>query len=339
MNQSAQPEASPTSDAAPEIARPAMSSRWRTALSMRPGAAGANDASIRLELALLAAPPVLCAAAMLFIQRAPINWLVVVCELLAAASALLGIAALASAHRLPSAAEGRRQSATTQGVALLALAALCALPILLGGTLAALLALALGIVAFLLYGVEGVRSRIAPLDALLAALGLGPGLFCLTILAQGQRFTRAEWLVAIALGGMTFAVVAGLSLRGAAATDRGSATVVEDSRAPRTLATVIGSRAASIIIGLAVLVSYAVVVVIAVPRGGWPGALLALTSAPLALVGFSGLAVSAYAPARRVAARQLLRAYLWYGLALAIGLGLTLIAQEIIQATVKSLGG
>lgn len=339
MNQSAQPEASPTSDAAPEIARPAMSSRWRTALSMRPGAAGANDASIRLELALLAAPPVLCAAAMLFIQRAPINWLVVVCELLAAASALLGIAALASAHRLPSAAEGRRQSATTQGVALLALAALCALPILLGGTLAALLALALGIVAFLLYGVEGVRSRIAPLDALLAALGLGPGLFCLTILAQGQRFTRAEWLVAIALGGMTFAVVAGLSLRGAAATDRGSATVVEDSRAPRTLATVIGSRAASIIIGLAVLVSYAVVVVIAVPRGGWPGALLALTSAPLALVGFSGLAVSAYAPARRVAARQLLRAYLWYGLALAIGLGLTLIAQQIIQATVKSLGG
>lgn len=339
MNQSAQPEASPTSDAAPEIARPAMSSRWRTALSMRPGAAGASDASIRLELALLAAPPVLCAAAMLFIQRAPINWLVVVCELLAAASALLGIAALASAHRLPSAAEGRRQSATTQGVALLALAALCALPILLGGTLAALLALALGIVAFLLYGVEGVRSRIAPLDALLAALGLGPGLFCLTILAQGQRFTRAEWLVAIALGGMTFAVVAGLSLRGAAATDRGSATVVEDSRAPRTLATVIGSRAASIIIGLAVLVSYAVVVVIAVPRGGWPGALLALTSAPLALVGFSGLAVSAYAPARRVAARQLLRAYLWYGLALAIGLGLTLIAQQIIQATVKSLGG
>ena len=339
MNQSAQPEASPTSDAAPEIARPAMSSRWRTALSMRPGAAGASDASIRLELALLAAPPVLCAAAMLFIQRAPINWLVVVCELLAAASALLGIAALASTHRLPSAAEGRRQSATTQGVALLALAALCALPILLGGTLAALLALALGIVAFLLYGVEGVRSRIAPLDALLAALGLGPGLFCLTILAQGQRFTRAEWLVAIALGGMTFAVVAGLSLRGAAATDRGSATVVEDSRAPRTLATVIGSRAASIIIGLALLVSYAVVVIIAVPRGGWPGALLALTSAPLALMGFSGLAVSTYAPARRVAARQLLRAYLWYGLALAIGLGLTLIAQQIIQATVKSLGG
>jgi len=80
-------------------------------------------------------------------------------------------------------------------------------------------------------------------------------------------------------------------------------------------------------------------VIIAVPRGGWPGALLALTSAPLALVGFSGLAASMYAPARRVAARQLLRAYLWYGLALAVGLGLTLIAQEIIQTTVKSLGG
>jgi len=327
MNQSAQPEVTPTSDVAPEIARPAMSSRWRTALS------------IRLELAPLAAPPVLCAAAMLFVQRAPINWLIVVCELLAAASALLGIAALASAHRLPSAAKGRQHAATTQGVTLLALAALCALPILLGGMPAALLAPALGVVAFLLYGIEGVRLRIAPLDALLVALGLGPGLFCLTILAQGQRFTRAEWLVAIALGGMTFAVVAGLSLREAAATDHSATTVVEDGHAPRTLATVIGSRAASVIIGLALLVSYAVVVIIAVPRGGWPGALLALTSAPLALVGFSGLAASMYAPARRVAARQLLRAYLWYGLALAVGLGLTLIAQEIIQTTVKSLGG
>jgi 1,4-dihydroxy-2-naphthoate octaprenyltransferase len=276
---------------------------------------------------------------MLFVQRAPINWLVVVCELLAAASALVGIAALASAHRLPSAAAKRRQSATTQGVTLLALAALCALPILLGGRSAALLAPALGVVAFLLYGVEGVRPRIAPLDTLLAALGLGPGLFCLTILAQGQRFTRAEWLVAIALGGMTFAVVAGLSLRGAAAIDRSAMQAVEDVQAPRTLATVIGSRAASALIGLALLVSYAVVVIIAVPRGGWPGALLALTSAPLALVGFSGLAVSSYAPARRVAARQLLRAYLWYGLALAVGLTLTLIAQQIIQATVKTLGG
>lgn len=327
MNQSAQPEVTPTSDAAPEIARPAASSRWRAALSMR------------LELALLAAPPILCAAAMLFVQRAPINWLIVVCELLAAASALLGIAALASAHRLPAAAEKRRQRATTQGVTLLALAALCALPILLGGKSAALLAPALGVVAFLLYGVEGVRPRIAPLDELLVALGLGPGLFCLTILAQGQRFTRAEWLVVIALGGMTFAVVAGLSLRGAAATDHSGTQAVEDGHAPRTLATVIGSRAASVIIGLALLVSYAVVVIIAVPRGGWPGALLALTSAPLALVGFSGLAASRYAPARRVAARQLLRAYVWYGLALAVGLGLTLIAQGIIQATVKTLGG
>lgn len=335
MNQSAQPEAGTT----PDVARPAATSRWRAALTMQPGALGAVAIPMRLELAALAAPPVFCALALLFVQGAPINWLVAGCELLAAMFALVGIAALASSHRLPPTAEGRRHAATTLGVTLLALAALCALPILLGGLLASLLALTLGIVAFLLYGVESVRPRIAPLDELLTPLCLGAGLFCLTILAQGQRFTRAEWLVAGALGGAAFAVVAGLRLRGARVADRDAAQVVDDVHTPRTLATVIGSRGASVLVGIALLASYAVVVVIAVPRGGWPGALLALTSAPLALLGFSGLAASAYAPARRVAAHQLLRAYLWYGLALAVGLTLTLIAQQVIQVTVHTLGG
>lgn len=335
MNHSAQPEASP----APDAAQPTAASRLQSALTMPPGALGAGVAPARLQLAALAAPPVFCALALLFVQQAPVNWLVAGSELLAAMLALLGIAALASTHRLPPDTEGRRQAATSLGVTLLALAALCALPILLSGMLASLLALALGVVAFLLYGVDSVRPRIAPLDELLTPLCLGPGLFCLTILAQGQRIARAEWLVVIALGGMAFAVVAGLRLRGARVAERDVAQVVDDVHTPRTLATVLGSRGASALVGIALLVSYAVVVVIAVPRGGWPGALLALTSAPLALLGFSGLAASAFAPARRVAASQLLRAYLWYGLALAIGLALTLITQEIIHATVQTLGG
>lgn len=335
MNQSAQPEASPT----PDVSQPAATSRLQAALTIRSGEPGASASPLRLESTPLAAPPVVCALALLFIQRAPINWLVAGCELLAAMLALVGIAALASAYHLPPTAEGRRHAATTLGATLLALAALCALPILLSGILTSLLALALGVIAFLLYGVETVRPRIVPLDELLTPVCLGPGLLCLTILAQGQRFTRTEWLVALAMGGMAFAVVAGLRLRGAHVADRDAALVVDDVHTPRTLASVIGARGASALVGIALLVSYAVVVVIAVPHGGWPGALLALTSAPLALLGFSGLAASAYAPARRVAAQQLLRAYLWYGLALAGGLALTLIAQDIIQATVRTLGG
>lgn len=344
MNQSAQPGAESPSQVgaaeAPTAAPPRAAhlqwwsprELWAT-LTAPAEARLSRSEPLGAESLSTVAPAVICAIALLIAQGAPIHWLVAGSELVSVAFALAGIAALFQARHMPAEQASLRSAATTLGGVWLAVGALCALPMLLSGMSAALLALALVAIALLLYGIGVVRLRIAPLDELLTPLCLGPGLFCLTIVAQGQRFTRADWLVAGALGGMAFAVIVGLRMR----------TVVpaDDQKAPagRSLAILFGARVACALIAIALIASYALIVAIAVTRGGWPGALLALTSAPLALVGFSGLAVSFYLPARQSAARQLVRAYLWFGLALAVGLALTLVAQQIIQAMTQALGG
>jgi hypothetical protein len=64
-----------------------------------------------------------------------------------------------------------------------------------------------------------------------------------------------------------------------------------------------------------------------------------VTTVPVALIGLSGLIVSRYSPARWAAANQLAQAYLWFGLALAAGLALTVVARGITSAIVRTLGG
>ena len=344
MNQSAQPGAESSSQvgaakaataAPPRAAHPQWWSPpelW-AALTAPAEARLSRSEPLSAELLPTVAPAVICAIALLIAQGAPIHWLGATSELFAAVFALAGIAAFFQARHTPVEQASLRRSAMTLGGAWLVAAAVCALPMLLSGMPAALLALALVAIAALLYGADVVRPRIAPLDELLTPLCLGPGLFALTIVAQGQRFTRADWLVVGALGGMAFAVIVGLRMRAVVPADD------QKAHAGRSLATLFGARVACALIAIALIASYALIVAIAVPRGGWPGALLALTSAPLALVGFSGLAVSSYLPARKSAARQLMRAYLWFGLALAVGLALTLVAQQIIQAMTQTLGG
>lgn len=344
LNRSAQPrvKSSPQVEAAdaptsapPRATRPTKLS-WSArdvwaALTASPAPTDARVARLRIELLPVVAPAMVCALALLFAQGAPIHWLIACGELLAAACALAGISILFTARQAPAEQASRRAAAALGGV-WLAVAALCALPMLLSGLPATLLALALAGVALLLYATDAVRARIAPLDELLTPLGLGPGLFALTIVAQGQRFTRADWLVAGALGGTAFAVIVGMRMRASAAND-------QQTHAGRSLATMLGARVVAALVAIALAISYALVVAIAVPRGTWPGALLALTSAPLALIGFSGLAVSFYLPARHSAARQLMRAYLWFGLALAAGLALTVVAQQVIHAISQAIGG
>lgn len=349
LNQTAQPGAEPppqvSAAAAPAPVRPAATRpHWSprglwAALARPPATATVSDARLRVELLSSVAPGVVCGAALLTVQGAAINWTIAGSELFAAVFALAGVATLFTARRSPGVRANRHDANLTLGGVWLAVAALCALPMLLSGMLTAALALALVGVAYLLYAIDAVRPRIAPLDELLTPLCLGPGLLCLTLVAQGQRLTGVDWLMAGALGGVAFAVIVGLRMRAAVAADDEAKAMVENAHAGRSLATVFGTRVASALIAIALLASYALVVAMAVPRGGWPGALLALTSAPVALVGFSGLAVSSYLPARQSAARQLLRAYLWFGLALAVGLALTLVAQQIIQAITRAVGG
>ncbi len=373
MNQSVQPgarSAAPgvaTAEAPHErqgraaIASAALAKAWATAsqLGLRNGSA----ALIRPALMALAAPPVLCAVALLAVQGVAIHWMLAALTLLASLLALAGVGALTSARRrmtserdaddewspLRPAAPTRADSQAPQagadtaalrslalrlGLALLALAALCALPIVLTGTIAAALVAALAIVVLALYAVDVVRQRIAPLDEALTPLALGPGLVSLAIVAQGQRMNLQDWLVAAALGAMAFAVIEGRRLREVGAME---ATGAERSHTQRSLATLLGPRTATLLIAVALLASYILALGVAAQQNGWPGALLALISLPTALIGLSGLALSHFTPARRAAARQLAWAYLWFGLALATGLTLTLLAQNIINAITLAL--
>jgi 1,4-dihydroxy-2-naphthoate octaprenyltransferase len=334
---------------------------WAAAIA-RLGLLDGSGALIRPALLPLAAPAVLCAVALLAAQGAAINWIIALCTLAASLLALAGIGALVSSRRsadatmavddtwsplrpeapgrteeqrarLGVADAARQRLARRAGIALLALSALCALPVALRGPIAAALAGALAVALLALYGVDVVRRYVAPLDEIIAPLCLGPGLFSLTIVAQGQRMNTPDWLVAAALGGMAFAVIEARRLREAGAPSN------ETVGAHRTLATLIGARAAITLIAIALLASYALTLGVAAPRDGWPGALFALISLPTALIGFSGLAVSRYIPARRVAAQQFVWAYLWFGLALAFGLALTIVAERIINAIILALGG
>jgi 1,4-dihydroxy-2-naphthoate octaprenyltransferase len=374
MNQSAQPGARPatpgvaTAEAPQErqgratMAATALADAWATASQL--GLRSDSVALIRPALMALAAPPVLCAIALLAAQGVAIRWLLAALTLVASLLTLAGIGALTSARRsmtvehdeddewsplrpvAPTRADeqapqvgadtaAQRSFAQRLGLALLALAALCALPIVLTGTIAAALAGALAIVVLALYGVDVMRQRIAPLDEMLTPLALGPGLVSLTIVAQGQRMNLQDWLVAAALGAMAFAVIEGRRLREVSAT---GTTDVERSHTQRSLATLVGPRAATRLIAVALLVSYILALGIAAQQNGWPGALLALISLPTALIGLSGVALSHFTPARRAAARQLAWAYLWFGLALTVGLALTLLAQNIISAITLALG-
>jgi 1,4-dihydroxy-2-naphthoate octaprenyltransferase len=377
MNQSAQPGARPATPGVATAEAPhqrhqrqgraamvskALADAWAT--TSRLGLRRDSVALIRPALMTLAAPPVLCAIALLAAQGAAIHWLLAALTLMASLLALAGVGALTSARRsvtaehdeddewspLRPAAPTRADDPTPQvdadtvaqrsfaqrlGLALLALAALCALPIVLTGTIAAALAGTLAIVVLALYGVDVMRHRIAPLDEMLTPLALGPGLVSLTIVAQGQRMNLQDWLVAAALGAMAFTVIEGRRLREVSATE---ATNAERSHTQRSLATLLGPRTATLLIVVALLASYILALGIAAQQSGWPGALLALISLPTALIGLSGLALSHFTPARRAAARQLAWAYLWFGLALTVGLALTLLAQNIISAITLALG-
>ena len=86
-------------------------------------------------------------------------------------------------------------------------------------------------------------------------------------------------------------------------------------------------------------VGFALAVALAVAPPTLPGALLALIAFPMALVALSGLGASRYAPSRQLAAAQLTRAYVWFGLALTAGIAATLIVQGFIGAFVHSLIG
>ena len=141
--------------------------------------------------------------------------------------------------------------------------------------------------------------------------------------------SELDWLIAAAFGCMALAVTEARRLR---APDSAS------EHEGRTLLRLLGKRGALWVAGLALACGFALAVVISAGNGGLPGALLALTALPLSLIGLSGVAISSYPPARRVASDQVARAYVWFGLALATGIAFTVLMQGLSRAIVQLLG-
>ncbi|HEX8996798.1 MAG TPA: hypothetical protein VF812_12280 [Ktedonobacterales bacterium] len=315
-----------------------------------------NTAVARPDLAMLALPPVLCGLALLFAQGATIDWLIAICLLVSSLCALAGIGAFSAARRHAAtqapqewsplrplaidAPEGSGEpsvaheaDATRIGIALLVIAAITAAPIALRGAAPALLVLGLGAVVVAFSVFARPLRRVAPLDEILTPLCLGPGLLSLTILANSEQMNAQDWLVACAIGAAALAVVVGARLRAHGESSEAA------SQSRRTLVTLLGHRGAVVLLGGAALVGNAFVLVVGVVQPGLPGALLALTAAPLGLLGLTGLAVSSFAPTQRKAAQQLARAYSWFGLALAVGITATAVTQQITSAIIHTFGG
>lgn len=353
MSQGAQPGATPGSEMADRLpakvgsAAKVASTAW-VALSEQAGMLADQPTLLRSALASLAIPPILTAIASLFAEQVELQWTPVLFTLLSSVLALVGIGALPSNHRpgdvktwaaiwRPSRAGAalpmtpQERFAARVGSALLAFAALFAAPVAFSAASAAWLLIGMGVAVLALYALDSVGRWIAPFDAVVAALCLGPGLVALTVAAQGQRMSGQDWLIALAFGCMALAVIEGRRL---------SVSGVADIEARHSaLVHLFGKRGVVGGAGLALAGGFALVVAISVTRPGLPGALLALTALPLSFMGLSGLAVSYYPPARRTAAKQLAQAYGWFGLALATGITLTVVAQSVTGVIVRALGG
>lgn len=323
-----------------------LAGRGWAALAEQFGQLRGHFALLRSPLTLLPAPPVLCAAVLLYARGATPAWGPVVLTLVSGTLALMGVGALpmrrqATPEALREAwrpqARGRVKPmsasdryATRLGSALLALAVVCAAPLAFASRGAMWLLVGFALVVLLFYSANGVRPLLTPIDEVIAALCLGPGMVALTALAQRATMTPRDWLIAVAFGCMALGVLEGRRL---------SESPKETALRGRTLGARIGLRRALQVAGGAMALGFALVVALAVTPPTLPGALLALTAFPMALVALSGLGASRYAPSRQLAAAQLTRAYVWFGLALTAGIAATLIVQGFIGAFVHSLIG
>lgn len=373
MNQSARPETQPVPhNATPDLAD---APRSGSAANMASGAWVAvvaqtemlrqNIDLVRPHMLPLVIPGVLCAIATLLVEHREVNWFIAACTLLACLFALAGVGALVSSGRLsvapPDASYpalqrrfgvaydvGQRQPgdvlhtyAFRLGCVLVGLAAICSAPIIFAGPVPAMLVMGLGLLAIALLAFDFVRHSIAPFDELIGPVCLGPGLVLLTIGAQGYHMTLLELGVAVALGCMALAVIEGRRLRADMPDHEDMAQSVDSGNTPatgRSLATMFGRRVSTTIAAVALAIGYALALALSLPKVGAPGSLLAITSLPIAVIALSGLATSDYEPTRRRASNQLAGVYSWYGLALALGMVLTVVGEYITTIIMRAIG-
>lgn len=375
MNQSARPEAQPmTERVVPDSAvmqqeqgeSPVKlaSDAW-SAVVAQWAMLGKNVDLIRPRLLPLVAPGVLCALATLLVEHRDVNWFIATCTLLACLFALAGVGALVSSGRLsvapPDASypilrrrfgevnsaqpgwadDALHTYAFRLGWALIGLAVVSSAPIIFAGPVPAMLVMGLGLLAIALLAFDFVRHWMAPFDELVGPICLGPGLVLLTIGAQGYRMSMLEWAVAVALGCVALAFIEGRQLR-AELPDRADNALSVDSEytpgAGRSLAMLFGRKVATLVAAGALTIGYGLALALSLPKVGAPGVLLAVTSLPVAVIALSGLATSDYEPTRRAASNRLVGVYCWYGLAMAVGMVLTVLGEYITTIIMRAIG-
>ncbi|HEX8983085.1 MAG TPA: prenyltransferase [Ktedonobacterales bacterium] len=375
MNQSARPDTQPVIEGMPVDSADAQLGQSGVDVQPARGAwTGAvaqltmlrqNVDLIRPQMAPLVAPGILCAVATLLVEHRSVNWFIAICTLLACLFAQAGVGALNSSERLNfappdasypalqrrfgavfgsdqgQAGDALHTFAFRLGCVLIGVAVVCSAPIIFAGPVPAMLVMGLGILAIALLGVDFVRHWMAPFDEFVGPICLGPGLVLLTVGAQGYRMSMLEWGVAVALGCMALAFTEGRRLRVDLPDPADKAQSVDSEYTPgasRSLAMLFGRRVATMVAATALVVAYGFSIVLSLPRVGAPGALLAITSLPVAVIALSGLATSDFEPTRRAASNRLAAVYSWYGLALAVGMAFTVLGEYITSIIMRAIG-
>jgi hypothetical protein len=266
--------------------------------------------------------PIAAAASLLIVAGIEVSWGLVIVEALAVILALTAWS-LARSYRPGVSGLG---SLILSGV-LLVLAAVGAVILAQHATLV----IPLGIVAVALLALNLLpiytSIQVPDIVKLPARLALAPaligiGLFVITASAQSARMTTAMWLLGLVMSLLACAAELANVMASETSVEQGSSRWLR----------------AWPLLALALLLSGAAVVWVALPLGEPHGVLLALLALPTALVAVSGLAHSTYLPARTWAARRIGAIYTYVGLAITVGALASFAVGAAVDALTRSLG-
>ena len=196
-------------------------------------------------------------------------------------------------------------------IGLLALGALCGVPLVLaGGAVVGLLGV-LGLAGAVLYSSTSYALKRLAIGDLAVLLAFGPVILSIQMLAQHHQLTARDLIFGLAVGCCALAVVEAIHLRDAAS---------DGLLGRKTVTVLLGLRAGRAIYALTLLAAYLLVALAALPGGAPHTALLVFLSLPAALIALTGGLRAHPGGARELVVRQVLRVNILFVLTLGLGL-------------------
>jgi 1,4-dihydroxy-2-naphthoate polyprenyltransferase len=177
------------------------------------------------------------------------------------------------------------------------------------GPLGPLLGL-LGLAAAFLYSSTNFGLKRLPFGELAVFLGLGPGLFAVTVLSQHTSLSAFDLAVSVALGLYALAALEAANLR---------ALTPEERDGRHTVVRLLGERGGRLLFVACLVAAYLLVLVAAAARGAPHGAYAVLFSLPVLVVPATSIWRARNADTLTPGVHGMLRAYFFFAFWLIIG--------------------